>query len=250
MNVLAVANQKGGVGKTATVLNLGAALAVRGKSVLLLDCDPQGNLTECSGIRGSDLAGVYELLLDEVVVSDVVLATEVEGLSIVPGDLRLAGAEVELARVKNGNARLAEKMGESSTYDYVLIDCPPSLGFLTINALGAADAVLIPVQASFLAMQGLKMLLDTIEGVREHGNPALSVNGLVITMFDGRTVHSHEVRERLIEHFGDLVYQTVVARSVDFDYATVAGQPLVAANPRSRGAAAYRRLAQEVIERA
>ncbi len=276
MRKIAVANQKGGVGKTATVVNLGAALAQREYNVLLIDCDPQANLTECLGIEDEGGMGVYELLMGaEVGVEEAIVATQWEGLDVVPSDLKLAGAEVELAGAKERNTRLNDKLdqwggsrneqdggtnsgaqavdggsGRGEGYDYVLIDTPPSLGFLTINALAAADEVLIPVQASYLAMHGLQRLLGTIEAVQEHNNPALELGGLLLTMFDRRTVHAREVQERLHEHFGDKVYETVIHRSIDFDYATVARRPLAFDAPRSRGASAYRRLAQEVIERA
>ncbi len=251
MHILAVANQKGGVGKTATVANLGAALAQRGHSVLLIDCDPQGNLTESVGAAIGERAGVYELLMHEdCQLEDTVAATAFDSLFIVPGDLTLAAAEVELARGVERNQRLQAKLGAPLPYEWVLIDTPPSLGFLTLNALAAAGGVLIPVQASYLAMHGLRRLLDTVEVVRERSNPALAVAGLVVTMYDRRTVHSREVEQRLREHFGEQVFRTVVDRNIDFDYATVEGRPLVLGSPRSRGAAAYRRLAQEVIRHA
>ncbi len=251
MKTIAVANQKGGVGKTATVASLGAALAQRGRSVLLLDCDAQGNLTSSVGCEADELAGTYELLMDKsVAVDQLIVPTPVEGLWVVPGDLRLASAEVELASSADPNTRLREKLPPTREFDFVLIDTPPSLGFLTINALGAADEVLIPVQASFLALGGLTRLQETVEVVRGRTNPGLRINGVVVTMFDRRTVHSREVEARLREHFGPLVYRTVIDRSVDFDYATAAREPLVSYEPRSRGSSAYRRLAQEVIERA
>ena len=258
MSIIAVANQKGGVGKTATVVNLGAALAQRGHSVLLIDADPQANVTEWMGLAAADIPGTYELLMDaDIALDDLVRATELPNLRVVPGDLRLAAAEVELANAPRRNERLRDKVGERGDgrhpcveYDYVFIDTPPSLGFLTLNALAAADEVLIPVQASYLAMQGLRRLLDTIDVVRERNNPDLKVGGLLITMFDRRTTHAREVEQRLREHFADSVYQTVIDRCIDFDYATVAGRPLVVESPRSRGANAYRRLAQEVLQRA
>lgn len=287
MSKIAVANQKGGVGKTATAVNLGAALAQREHNVLLIDCDPQANLTEWVGIEAAGGTGIYELLMEaEVGVAEAIVATEWEGLDVVASDLKLAGAEVELAGARGRNTRLKDKLeqwggmrneqdaanggagrgkkagtnsgaqgadsasGRGEGYDYVLIDTPPSLGFLTINALSAADEVLIPVQASYLAMHGLQRLLEIVEAVREHNSPALELGGLLVTMFDGRTVHAREVEERLREHFGDKVYETVIHRSIDFDYATVARRPLVFDAPGSRGASAYRRLAQEVIEHA
>lgn len=251
MTRLAIANQKGGVGKTATVANLGAALALQGRRVLLVDGDPQANLTESVGVEVGQGPGVYELLMDDAVtVADATVATVFENLFLVPSDLMLAGAEVELARSENRNERLQGKLGEAAGHHFVLMDTPPSLGFLTLNALAAADGVLIPVQASYLAMHGLRRLLETVDVVRSRSNPDLALTGLLVTMYDRRTVHSQEVDERLREHFGEKVFRTVVDRSVDFDYSTVAGRPLVHDSARSRGAAAYRRLAQEVIRRA
>ncbi len=251
MRIIAVANQKGGVGKTATVVNLGAALAQRGHSVLLIDADPQANVTEWMGLVAPDIPGTYELLMDpDVPLAALVVPPALPNLHVVPADFRLAAAEVELANAPRRNERLRDKVGERGEYDYLFIDTPPSLGFLTLNALAAADEVLIPVQASYLAMQGLRRLVDTIDVVREHSNPDLKLSGLLVTMFDRRTVHAREVQQRLREHFADAVYRTAIDRSIDFDYATVAGRPLVVESPRSRGANAYRRLAQEVIQRA
>ncbi len=251
MKIIAVANQKGGVGKTATVASLGAALAQRGLSVLLIDGDAQGNLSSSVGCDRADLAGTYELLMDTSVrIEELIVPTSVEGLVLVPGDLRLASAEVELASVEDPNTRLRRKMPTEERFDFILIDTPPSLGFLTINALAAADEVLIPVQASYLALGGLTRLEETIEVVRSRTNPLLHMNGLVVTMFDRRTVHAREVESRLREHYGELVYRTVIDRCVDFDYATTAREPLLHYDPRSRGSAAYRRLAHEVIARA
>jgi len=251
MKPIAVANQKGGVGKTATAASLGAALALRGLSVLLIDADAQGNLTSSLGCDATDLAGTYELLMDRsAAIEDLIVTTSVEGLMLVPGDLRLASAEVELASAEQPNLRLRNKRPVEGSFDFVFIDTPPSLGFLTINALTAADEVLIPVQASYLALGGLVRLEETIEVVRKRTDTQLPLNGLVVTMFDRRTIHAREVEARLRGHYGDLVYRTVIDRSVDFDYATTAGEPLLRYAPRSRGSSAYRRLAQEVIERA
>jgi chromosome partitioning protein len=169
---------------------------------------------------------------------------------VVPTDVRLAAAEVELAPVAERHLRLREKLHKKLPFDYVLIDTPPSLGFLTLNALAAADAVLIPVQCSYLAMQGLKQLLETIEAVRAHGNPGLRILGVLLTMYDPRTLHTQQVEDRLREHFGDLVFNTPIRRSVAFDYATVAGEPLVVYRNDSPGAQAYMQIVQEVLNRA
>lgn len=250
MHIITVANQKGGVGKTATVVNLGAALSIRGLRILLIDGDPQANTSATVGANERPGHGVYDLMMDDqVVCSDVILQTSHEGIDLIASDIGLAGAEVELASSKRRNQRLADKLEGLSGYDYVIIDTPPSLGFLTLNALSAAGDVLIPVQASYLAMQGLRRLLDTVEAVRDHSNSDLRVLGLLLTMYDRRTIHAAQVEERLRDHFGDRVFDTVVYRSVDFDYATVAGEPLVLHDTRSRGSVAYRKLAQEVLER-
>jgi chromosome partitioning protein len=251
MKTIAVANQKGGVGKTATVVNLGAALAQRDLQILLIDGDPQANTTGTVGADERPGHGVYDLMMDEGVrCEDVIVETGHDGLDLIPSDIGLAGGEVELASASRKNERIARKLDVDLRYDFVLIDTPPSLGFLTINALSAADYVLIPVQASYLAMQGLKRLLDTVDAVTDHSNADLQILGMVLTMYDRRTVHASEVEERLREHFGDLVFETVIYRSVDFDYATVAGEPLVVHDTRSRGSVGYRKLAQEVIDRA
>lgn len=251
METIAVANQKGGVGKTATVVNLGAALAQRGLDVLLVDGDPQANTTGTVGAGDRAGHGTYDLMMDDdVTYSEVVVNTGHERLDLIRSDIGLAGAEVELASTARKNLRLAQKLTNQLPYDFVLIDTPPSLGFLTLNALAAADNVLIPVQASYLAIEGLKRLLDTLDAVRDHNNPELEILGLLLTMYDRRTVHASEVEDRLRNHFGEMVFDTVIYRSVDFDYATVAGEPLVIHDTRSRGSVAYRKLAQEVLERA
>lgn len=251
MQTIAVANQKGGVGKTATVVNLGAALAQRGLSVLLLDADPQANTTTTVGADENPGVGLYDLMMnDETQCEDVTVSTGQKNLFVIPSDIALARAEVEIAQGSQRNTRLARKLSDDMAYDYVLIDTPPSLGFLTLNGLSTADEVLIPVQASYLAMEGLKRLLETIEAVRDHENPDLTMCGLLLTMYDRRTIHAAEVEERLRDHFGHQVFDTVIYRSVDFDYATVAKEPLVLHDTRSRGAVAYRKLAQEVIARA
>jgi chromosome partitioning protein len=250
MRAIAVANQKGGVGKTATVLNLGAALAEMGERVILIDLDPQANLTAISGADEVELTTHDLLLSPDVDLRDIVQPTPIENLLVAPSEYALAAAEASLAGAERRQARLAEKLGILAEGTIALIDTPPSLGFLTINALSAAHEVLIPVQCAFLAMKGLQQLLRTIEGVRERANPDLTILGLLLTMYDARTVHADEVRNRLQHHFGDEVFETVIPRTVAFDYATVAATPLVNFRPDSPGAEAYRALAQEVIDRA
>ncbi len=249
MRAIAVANQKGGVGKTATVLNLGAALADMGERVILIDLDPQANLTAIYGAPDGALS-VHDLLLSrEVTLRDVVRPTPIERLVIAPAEYSLAAAEAELANAQRRQWRLAEKLEEVGESVIVLIDTPPSLGFLTVNGLTASHEVLIPVQCSYLAMKGLQLLLRTVESVRERGNPELHVLGMLLTMFDARTLHAEQVRARLREHFGSQVFEIMIPRTVAFDYATVAAQPLVHYRPDSPGAEAYRKLAEEVLAR-
>lgn len=252
MKIIAVANQKGGVGKTATVASLAAGLAAAGQRVLVIDDDAQGNLSMALGVQAAqDNLTTYDLLLQpDVTVANCAQPTSWGTAAVVPADVRLAAAEVELAPAADRHLRLRHKLHRKLPYDFVLIDTPPSLGFLTLNALAAADAALIPVQCSYLAMQGLKQLLETIEAVRAHGNPELRLLGVLLTMYDPRTLHTQQVEERLREHFGDLVFSTPVRRSVAFDYATVAGEPLVVYRGDSPGAQAYLQITQEVLARA
>ncbi len=250
MRAIAVANQKGGVGKTASVLNLGAALAEMGERVILIDLDPQANLTGISGADEVELSTHDLLLSPDVDLREIVQPTPFENLLVAPAEYALAAAEAKLAGAERRQSRLADKLDGVAEGTIVLIDTPPSLGFLTINALTAADELLIPVQCAFLAMKGLQQLLRTVEGVRNRANSDLEILGLLLTMYDARTVHAEEVSNRLKEHFGDQVFDTVIPRTVAFDYATVASTPLVHLRPDSRGAEAYRELAQEVIDRA
>jgi len=250
MRAIAVANQKGGVGKTATVLNLGAALAAMGERVILIDLDPQANLTSIAGVDEAELTTHDLLLSPGVDLREIVRPTPIENLLVAPSEYALAAAEAGLAGAERRQFRLADKLGDLAKGIIVLIDTPPSLGFLTINALTAAGEVLIPVQCAFLAMKGLQQLLRTIEGVRRHANPDLAILGMLLTMYDARTVHAEEVRLRLRDHFADQVFDTVIPRTIAFDYATVAATPLVHFRPDSPGAQAYRALAQEVIDRA
>jgi chromosome partitioning protein len=243
MKIIAVANQKGGVGKTATVASLAAALVAERQRVLVVDGDPQGNLSLALGVPASpDDYTTYDLLLDpQAALADCAVPVPWGTAAVVPTDVRLAAAEVELASSSDRLLRLRTKLHRKLPFDYVLIDTPPSLGFLTLNALAAADAVVIPVQCSYLAMQGLRQLLETIEAVKAHGNPNLRTLG---------TLHTQQVEERLLAHFGALVFETRIRRSVVFDYATVAGEPVVIHRPDSPGAQAYIQVAREVMARA
>ena len=250
MRVIAVANQKGGVGKTATVLNLAAALAEVGQRVIMIDLDPQANLTVIAGGQEVELSSRDLLLSSGVTLRDVTVMTQWGNLGIVPSEPALAAAEVELAGARGRTARLARSLHGLTQDTIVLVDTPPSLGFLTINALTAADEVLIPVQASYLAMQGLRQLLRTVDHVRDRSNDRLRVLGLLLTMYDARTRHAAQVKERLVEHFGQQLFEAVIPRTVAFDYATVEAEPLLHLRPRSAAAEAYRHLAQEVLKRA
>jgi chromosome partitioning protein len=251
VRTIAVANQKGGVAKTVTAVNLGAALVSGGQKVLLIDLDPQGNLSLNAGAPSAPgEAPTYDLLAGKDPVQRLVTRTQWEGLDIISSGIALSSVEVQFAKVKDGSLRLRDRLKSLKGYDFAVIDTPPSLGFLTLNALSAAGEVLVPVQCSFLAMHGLRQLLDTIDAVRGHGNPGLRVCGLALTMYDRRTGHSREVVHSLQNHFGDLVFDTLVPRTVAFDYSTVAGVPLVYFDPDSAAARAYRNLAREVLKRA
>jgi len=218
--------------------------------VIVVDLDPQANLTGIAGVEDVGLSTHDLLLSPEVELQEVMLTTAWENLGIVPAEPGLAAAEVQLATAQGRQGRLAEKLVGLAKDTIVVIDTPPSLGFLTINALTAADEVLMPVQASYLAMQGLRRLLHTIQRVRDHGNPELRILGLLLTMYDVRTRHAAQVHQRLVEHFGDQVFKTIIPRTIAFDYATVAAQPLLCFRPRSPAAEAYRQLAKEVLKRA
>ncbi len=244
---IACANQKGGVGKTTTVVNLGAYLALAGDRVLVVDLDPQGNATSGLGIDRAALErSVYDAVIDGVPFSDVVMGTAIPGLDIVPSAIALAGAEVELAPLDQRERRLLPHMRTAAAdYDYVLIDCPPSLGLLTVNALTAADAVLIPLQCEYYALEGLTQLIATVNLVRDHLNPALGVKGVVLTMHDSRTNLSAQVGAEARAHLGDAVFATIIPRSVRLSEAPSYGRPIALYSPDSRGADAYRELASE-----
>ena len=249
--IVCVANQKGGVGKTTTAISLAAAIAELGAAVLVVDLDPQGNASTGLGVRIEEgEASTYAVLVDGDDLAAAVHATAVEGLSLLPSSLDLAGAEVELVPAFSREHRLARALESSrEAYDLILIDCPPSLGLLTINALVAADEVLVPIQCEYYALEGLSQLLRTIDLVAENLNRGLRVGGVALTMFDGRTNLAQQVVQEVRRHFGDLTYETVIPRSVRLSEAPSFGQPITTFDPSSRGARAYQHLAREVAER-
>jgi chromosome partitioning protein len=248
--VIAMCNQKGGVGKTTTTINLGAALADYGRKVLLVDFDPQGALSVGLGVNPYELDGtVYNLLMQRGVnAEDVVVKTNVAGLDLIPSNIDLSAAEVQLVGEVAREQTLARALGPVvPDYDLVLIDCQPSLGLLTVNALTACDSVIVPLECEFFALRGVALLVETIEKVKERLNPRLEIEGILATMFDARTVHGREVMARVLEAFGDRVFHTVIARTVRFPETTVAGEPITSYAPTSAGAVAYRQLAREVL---
>jgi chromosome partitioning protein len=249
--LVCVANQKGGVAKTTTSVNVGAALALRGHKVLIVDVDPQANATTGVGIDHRALErSTYDLMAGDASLSDIVHKTSIENLDCAPSTVDLAGAEIELAGVMAREKKLAEALaGVGERYEIVFLDCPPSLGLLTVNALAAAQDLIVPVQCEYYALEGLGQLLDTAERVRRSLNAELRIAGLLMTMYDARTKLSSQVADEVRGHFGDLVYKTVIPRSVRLSEAPSYGEPVVTLDPSSRGAISYRLLAAEMEER-
>lgn len=248
--VIAIANQKGGVAKTTTAVNLGAALALEGKKVLVIDNDPQGNATSGFGFDRTRMRKcVYDVLIGESTIRAVREPVRgIDGLDLVPATLRLAGAEIELVDVTEREFILRKAVAEvRDEYEFVLIDCPPSLGLLTVNALVAADSVLIPIQCEYYALEGLGYLVNTIQLVQRRLNPRLEIEGVLLTMFDGRTNLSIQVVEEVKRYFRQKVYQTIVPRNIRLSEAPSHGKPVVIYDPRCRGAEVYRELAKEVM---
>ncbi len=250
--VLAMCNQKGGVGKTTSTINLGASLAEYGRKVLLVDFDPQGALSVGLGVQPHELdQTVYNAIMESSIdVRDVLHKTSLDNIDLLPSNIDLSAAEVQLvAEVGREHSLMRVLRPLIPEYDFVLVDCQPSLGLLTVNALTAADGVIIPLECEFFSLRGVALLMDTIDKVRERLNPSLDIIGILATMFDPRTLHSKEVISRVVEAFGDTVFDTVINRTVRFPETTVAGEPITTWAPKSVGASAYRQLAREVIRR-
>lgn len=244
--VMAIANQKGGVGKTTTTINLASSLAHRGKQVLVVDLDPQANTTSGLGLAKHQQPSSYEVMFDGEIIKQAII--ECHGISVLPARPELAGAEVELVNEFNRERRLEQALNHTA-FDFVLVDCPPSLGLLTVNALTAAQTILIPVQAEYYALEGLSQLVDTIGRVRAALNPRLTIAGLLLTMVDERTALSKQVRDQLQQHFGGMVFDTVIPRNVRVAEAPSYGQPVMAYDKWSKGARNYKQLAKEVLHR-
>ncbi len=250
--VISMCNQKGGVGKTTSTINLGAALAEYGRRVLLVDLDPQGALSAGLGVPNYELENTVHNLLVEprVGIEDVLIQTRVEGLDLVPSNIDLSAAEIQLVNEVGREQTLARAIYPVlDRYDYILIDCQPSLGLLTVNALACSEGVIIPTECEFFSLRGLALLTDTVDKVRDRLNPKLAISGIVVTRFDTRTVNAREVMARVLERFGDLVFDTVITRTVRFPETSVAGEPITTWAPKSTAAQAYRALAREVIDR-
>lgn len=248
--IIAIANQKGGVAKTTTAVNLAACIAALGKRVLLIDIDPQGNASSGLGVDKTSLTYcIYDVLINGLPIESVICKGEIEGLEVAPATIQLAGAEIELVTAISRETKLKKAVHElKDKYDYIFIDCPPSLGLLTINALTAAGSVIIPIQCEYYALEGLGQLINTIELIRKHLNLGLEVEGVVLTMFDARTNLSIQVVDEVKSYFKDKVYRTIIPRNVRLSEAPSHGKPIILYDPRSKGAEVYQELAKEVTE--
>lgn len=247
--VIAIANQKGGVGKTTTAVNLGTCLAQNGRKVLVIDHDPQGNSTSGIGLKKGEIKKcIYDVLINEVPLEEVVVQTQVENLKMAPATIRLAGAEAELVGMMARDQRLRRAIEPvKKDYDYILIDCPPSLGNLTINSLAAADSIIVPIQCEYYALEGLSQLMKTIQLVQKYSNPDLQIEGVILTMYDNRTNLSSQVTEEVRRYFQDKVYRTIIPRNIRLSEAPSFGLPITLYDEKSKGAEAYIELAKEVM---
>jgi len=248
--IIAIANQKGGVAKTTTAVNLAACIAALGKRVLLIDIDPQGNASSGLGVDKKSLTYcIYDVLINGLPIESVICKGEIEGLEVAPATIQLAGAEIELVTAISRETKLKKAVHElKDKYDYIFIDCPPSLGLLTINALTAAGSVIIPIQCEYYALEGLGQLINTIELIRKHLNSGLEVEGVVLTMFDARTNLSIQVVDEVKSYFKNKVYRTIIPRNVRLSEAPSHGKPIILYDPKSKGAEVYQELAKEVTE--
>ena len=248
--IIAVANQKGGVGKTTTAVTLSSLLANKGKKVILIDADPQGNATSGVGIQEKTEKSIYELLVEETTIEEALIQTNIQNLKVCPSNINLAGAEVELVSMISREQRLKEKLEEiKKEQDYIIIDCPPSLGLITLNAFTAADSVLIPIQCEYYALEGLGQLINTINLVKKHLNKQLEVEGALLTMYDARTNLSNQVVKEVTKYFGDKVYKTVIPRNVKLSEAPSYGMPITEYDARSKGAKSYDKFVREFLKK-
>lgn len=250
--IISIANQKGGVGKTTTAVNLSASLAVAEKKILLIDIDPQGNATSGLGVSREEVSkSIYHALIDEIPSKDLIRDTEIDFLKIIPSNLDLIGAEIELVPFSNREMRLKNALQEvKGEFDFLIIDCPPSLGLITVNSLTASDSVIIPLQCEYYPMEGLSQLLKTIQLIKKNLNPFLKIEGILLTMFDKRNNISHQVTEEVRKHFGTLVFTTVIPRNVRLSECPSFGKPIILYDADSRGAESYLDLAKEVLAHA
>lgn len=249
--IIAFANQKGGVGKTTSAVNIAASVGILGKSVLLIDLDPQGNTTSGVGINKKNLKSTsYELLIDEIDAAQAIVETEFKNLSVIPSNISLAGAEFDLYQLDNREYRLKKQLeAVKDNYDYIFIDCPPSLGMITVNALAAADAVIIPIQCEYYALEGLSQLMITIRKIKQLYNPELEICGILITMFNGRLILTMQVISELKKYYSDKLFKTPVSRNVKLSEAPSFGKPVYYHDKSSKGAVEYLEVAKELIER-